>query len=130
MDIVQGLVEKLVSIGQAKETAPKKYIYQKKQGELVIFNLQEYSESMDPIGIVFPLCIQDQSLGILALMAESSAIKDLTTERASLPSFVPIISGLLANVISHEKKDKKIQMLNLYQTVSSSMAWKVSGDTS
>ena len=122
-DIVQNLEEIFPSNNQAKETSHNSLIYLKKQGELAIFNLQEYPESIEPMGMAFPLCIQGQALGTLALVAKPATIKELTTEKVSLPSFVPIISGLLSNSISHEKKDKKIHMLNLYQTVSSSLAY-------
>jgi len=121
--IVQNLEEIFPSISQSKETARNSLIYLEKQGELAVFNLHEHPESIEPVGIALPLCIQDQALGTLALMAKPATIKDLTTEKVSLPSFVPIISGLLANAVSHEKKDKKIHMLNLYQTVSSSMSY-------
>jgi putative methionine-R-sulfoxide reductase with GAF domain len=122
-DVVQGLEKILPSISQAKEIKHNNLIYIAKQGDLAVFNLQEYPESIEPMGIAFPLCIQDQALGTMAMVAKPATIKDLMTEKVSLPSFVPIISGLLANAISHEKKDKKIHMLNFYQTVSSSMSY-------
>ena len=121
--IVQNLEEIFPGIGQAKETAHNSLIHLGKQGELTVFNLQDHSESIEPMGIAFPLCIQDQAFGTLALLAKPTTVKEMMTDKVSLPSFVPIISCLLANAISHEKKDKKIQMLNFYQTVSSSMSY-------
>jgi len=47
----------------------------------------------------------------------------LTTETPALPAFVSIISSLLDNAVSHELKDNKMRMLNLYQTVSSSLSY-------
>jgi len=124
-DIVQGLEEIFPDISQTKEIKHNSLMYLKKEAKITILNLQEHPESIEPMGIAFPLCIQDQALGTLALVAKPATIKDLMTDKVSLPSFVPIISGLLANAISHEKKDKKIHMLNFYQTVSSSMSYIV-----
>ena len=121
--IVQNLEEIFPGNSQAKETAHSSLFCIEKQGKPAVFNFQEHPESIDPMGIAFPLCFQDQALGTLALVAKPATIKELTTEKVSLPSFVPIISGLLTNAISHEKKDKKIHMLNFYQTVSSSMSY-------
>ena len=42
-----------------------------KQGKPAIINLQEQPDSTEPMGIAFPLCIQDQSLGTLALMSQT-----------------------------------------------------------
>ena len=122
-DIVQGLKNIFHRISLTNGKEHNNLFYLDKQEDLSVSTFQENPESMEPVGIAFPLCIQDQSLGTLALIAKPSTIKELTTEKMLLPSFVPIISGLLANAISHEKKDKKIHMLNLYQTVSSSMSY-------
>ena len=107
MDIVQGLEEILPRPSHTKEKANNILIFSKKQGERVVFNLQEHPDSIEPMGIVFPLSIQEQAVGTLALLSKPATIKYLTTEKVSLPSFIPTISGLLANAISHEKKTKK-----------------------
>jgi putative methionine-R-sulfoxide reductase with GAF domain len=122
-DIVQGLEKILPNMSQTNEIKHNRLICKNKQGNPAVFNLQEHPEAAEPMGIAFPLCFQDQALGTLALLAKPSAIKELTTEKAPLPSFVPIISGLLMNAISHQEKDKQIHMLNFYQTVSASMSY-------
>jgi len=122
-EIVQSLEAILPRFKQDKETADNILYFAKKQDELVVFKPQEHPESIEPMGIAFPLSIREQAMGTLALVARPETIKDLTPQIPTLPSFVPIISGLVANALSHENKDKKIHMLNLYQTVSSSMSY-------
>ncbi len=121
--IVQSLEEILTRFNQDKKTADNILYFAKKQDELVVFNPQEHPESIEPMGIAFPLSIREQAMGTLALVTRPETIKDLTPQTPALPSFVPIISGLVANAISHEHKDNKIRMLNLYQTVSSSLSY-------
>ena len=121
--IVQSLEEVLPKFNQDKETINNILYFAKKQDKLLVFNPQEHPESIEPMGIAFPLSIREQAMGTLALVTRPETIKDLTPQTPALPSFVPIISGLVANVLSHENKDKKIHMLNLYQTVSSSMSY-------
>lgn len=74
------------------------------------------------IGVAIPLKERDRSIGTLALFADAMTAQDLKTKPENA-TFVPLISSLLENAFSHELKDSKIRMLNLYQTVSSSMAY-------
>jgi putative methionine-R-sulfoxide reductase with GAF domain len=120
---VQQLEEILAKFNQNEETSGRFLYFAKKQDDLFVFNPQEQSVSMDPLGIAFPLSYQDHAIGIMALVSRPEIIKDLTPQTSALPSFVPVISGLVANALSHENKDQKIHMLNLYQTVSSSMSY-------
>ena len=120
---VQQLEEILPKLNQNEETADKFLYFAKKQDDLIVFNPQKPHESIEPMGMVFPLNCGEHAMGTLALVSQPSTIKNLTPQAPALPSFVPVISGLVANALSHEKKDKKIHMLNLYQTVSSSMSY-------
>ena len=120
---VQRLEEILAKFNQNDETADKFLYFAKKQDDLLVFNPQEPPDSIEPMGIAFPLSFREHAMGILALVSRPETIKDLTLQTPALPSFVPVISGLLANALAHENKDKKIHMLNLYQTVSSSMSY-------
>ena len=120
---VQRLEEILIQFNWNQETADKFLYFAKKQDDLLVFTPQEDPEPIDPLGIAFPLSFREHTMGTLALISRSETIKDLTPQTSALPSFVPVISGLLANALSHENKDKKIHMLNLYQTVSSSMSY-------
>jgi len=122
---VQQLEEILPKLKQNEETADKFLYFAKKQDDLIVFNPQEdpESESIEPMGMAFPLSFREHTMGTLALISRPETIKDLTSQTLALPSFVPVVSGLVANALSHENKDKKIHMLNLYQTVSSSMSY-------
>jgi len=122
-DIVQGLEENLPEFSQTKEAGNDVLLFGKKQGEIDFYSPHEHPESPKPMGLVFPLTIQDRSIGTLAIVAKSAKNQGLITQLSGLSSFIPLISYLLNNAISHEQKDKKIRMLNLYQTVSSSLAY-------
>jgi putative methionine-R-sulfoxide reductase with GAF domain len=120
---VQRLEEILSKFNQNQETADKFLYLAKKQDDLLVFNPQEDPEPIEPMGIAFPLSFREHTIGTLALISRPETIKDLTPQTTALPSFVSVVSGLVANALSHENKDKKIHMLNLYQTVSSSMSY-------
>jgi putative methionine-R-sulfoxide reductase with GAF domain len=123
MQIVCQLEEILTKFNQNQKTADKFLYFAKKQDDLFAFNPQEDPGSTDPLGIAFPLSFREHTMGTLALISQPETIKDLTPQTTALPSFVSVVSGLVANALSHENKDKKIHMLNLYQTVSSSMSY-------
>lgn len=78
--IIQNLEEIFPGNSQPKETAQNSLIYINKQGTPTIFNLQEHPGSIEPMGMAFPLCIQNQALGTLALVAKPATIKDLMAE--------------------------------------------------
>jgi putative methionine-R-sulfoxide reductase with GAF domain len=120
---VQRLEEILPRFNQDKETADKFLYFAKKQDDLLVFNPQEHPESIEPMGIAFPLSFREHAMGTLALISRPETIKDLASQTPASPSFVTVISGLVANALSHENKDKRIHLLNLYQTVSSSMSY-------
>ncbi|MBW1820882.1 MAG: hypothetical protein JRI92_03815, partial [Deltaproteobacteria bacterium] len=61
--IVQSLEEILPRFDQTKATASDILYFAQKQGELVVFNPRGHPESIEPMGIAFPLSIQDQSMG-------------------------------------------------------------------
>jgi sigma-B regulation protein RsbU (phosphoserine phosphatase) len=54
---------------------------------------------------------------------QSSDLHHFTSETPAQLWFAPLVSVLLDNAFMHEQKDKKIRMLNLYQTVSSSLGY-------
>ncbi|MFO7554547.1 MAG: GAF domain-containing protein, partial [Desulfobacterales bacterium] len=86
------------------------------------FGFKNPVESTNTIGVAIPLKDRGQSIGTLALLADATMAQELKTKPENA-SFVPLVSSLLENAFSHELKDSKIRMLNLYQTVSSSMAY-------
>lgn len=123
MNIVQSLVEILPRADQTKEKGNDVLFFGQKGEKLDVFGLQEDSKSPEPMGLAIPLTINGRFIGNLALFKKSTTIQSLRTEIPALLSFIPLISYLINNSISHEKKDKKIRMLKLYQSVSSSLAY-------
>ncbi|MGD9082972.1 MAG: GAF domain-containing protein [Desulfobacterales bacterium] len=120
---VQRLEEILPKFNQDEKIVNDILYFAKEQDDLVVFNPQEHPEPIEPMGAAFPLINREHVMGTLVLVAPPATIKDLTLQTPALPSFVPVISGLVANALDHENKDKKIHMLNLYQTVSSSISY-------
>ncbi len=123
MNIVQGLEETFSTVDQAKETGEEVSFFGQKEGKIAFFSPQEDHESLEPMGLTIPLTIQDRSIGTLALITNAAKIQGLTTEKPELLSFIPLISGLIDNAVSHGQKDKKIRMLNLYKSVSSLLSY-------
>ena len=122
-DVVHNLEDMLLKINQTEEMRKDVLFFAQKQGGLATFRSQEHSDSPETMGIVIPLGVLGRSVGTLALVADPATIQNFSTETYDKLSFIPIISGLLDNAISHELKDNKIRMLNLYQTVSSSLSY-------
>lgn len=79
-------------------------------------------ESGEIIGMAVPLKTRDRIIGSMAVSADASVLKDLTAKPEGL-GFLPLVSSLIENSLSHGLKDNKIRLLNLYQTVSSSLAY-------
>lgn len=121
-DIVQDLVETLPRAHLEKATGKDALLFGLKEGKPSFFSQQEDIDSHEPMGLSVPLTIQGRSIGVLALLTKSTTIQGLTPETPELLSFIPLISYLIDNIVSHERKDKKIRMLNLYQTVSSALS--------
>jgi hypothetical protein len=123
MYVVQNLQEKLINLNQTKEVKSEIMLFTQKDWEFIPFNQIENPGSLELTGIAIPLEVPDGIDGTLTLLSDSETIRNFTIEIPSRLPFVPIISRLLNNAHSHEMKDNKIRMLNLYQTVSSSLAY-------
>jgi len=123
MNVVQNLQEMLISVNQTKVAESDVLLFAQKDWELITFSHREDPGSLEPIGIAIPLGVSGGFVGTLTLLSDSETIHNFTTEMPSRLSFVPLISMLLNNAYSHEMKDNKIRMLNLYQNVSSSLAY-------
>ena len=123
MNIVQNLVEYLPRFDQTKDNENDVLFFGTKGGKLDFLDLQEDSKSPEPMGLAIPLIINGRSIGNLALVKKSATIQSLAAETQTLLSFIPLISHLINNSIIQEQKDKKIRMLNLYQSVSSSLSY-------
>ncbi|MCJ7542675.1 MAG: GAF domain-containing protein [Desulfobacterales bacterium] len=123
MNVVQNLQEMLISINQTKEAESDVLLFTQKDWEFITFSHRKDPGSLEPMGIAIPLGVPGGFVGTLTLLADSETIHNFTTEMPSRLSFVPLISMLLNNAYSHEMKDNKIRMLNLYQNVSSSLGY-------
>ncbi len=121
--VVHNLEDILLKINQTEETQTDVLFFAQKEEKFITFRPGEHSGSLKPMGLTIPLGVLGRSVGTLALVADPATIWDFSTQTSSKLSFIPIISGLLDNAVSHELKDKKIRMLNLYQTVSSSLSY-------
>jgi putative methionine-R-sulfoxide reductase with GAF domain len=122
-DVVHNLENMLLKLNQTDERQKDILFFAQKQGELTTFRSQKDSGSAEPMGLAIPLGLLGRSVGTLALVADAATIQEFSTQTSTKQSFIPIISGLLHNAVSHEHKDNKIRMLNLYQTVSSSLSY-------
>jgi len=122
-NIIHNLEEMLLRISQT-EAAEKAVLFfaQKKEG-FVAFSPLENPGTLEPMGLIFHLGNLSDSLGTLVLVSDPATIQELISKTPEEFPFVPLISSLLNNALSHEQKDSKIRMLNLYQTVSSSLAY-------
>jgi putative methionine-R-sulfoxide reductase with GAF domain len=122
-NVVHNLEDMLLKINQTQEIQKNVLFFAQKQDKFITFSPSEHPDSPEPIGVAIPLGLLGRSVGTLALVADSATIRDFSTETYDKLSFIPIISGLLDNAVSHELKNNKIRMLNLYQTVSSSLSY-------
>jgi len=122
-NIVHNLETMLVSVNDTETAKEDALFFAQKDGGFFAFSTRENPVAFEPMGITIPLGALGDSIGTLVLLPDSENIQDLTTKTMIDLSFVPLISGLLQNALSHEQKDTKIRMLNLYQSVSSSLAY-------
>ena len=123
MDIIHSLEDMFLKLNQVDETLNSVFLFELKEGKLTVFDVMEHSDMMNPMGLAIPLRVQGNLIGTLALDADPKTIRYFTTETLKNVSFVSLISALLNNAYLHEMNDRKIRMLNLYQTVSSSLAY-------
>lgn len=121
--IVQNLEELLLDSGRRVAEETDVLFFADKAGELVAFGRHDAPGELNPMGIAIPLGFMDHSAGTLVLISDPSTIQDITAETTRQPSLISVIAGLLVNAVSHEHKDNKIRMLNLYQSVSASLAY-------
>ncbi|MBW2597649.1 MAG: GAF domain-containing protein [Deltaproteobacteria bacterium] len=122
-DVVHKLEDMLLKINQTEEAQKDVLFFAQKKENFVTFSPGEHSGSLEPMGLTIPLGVLGHSVGTLALIADPATLQDVSTQTYDKLSFIPIISGLLDNAMSHELKNNKIRMLNLYQTVSSSLSY-------
>lgn len=123
MDMVQKLQEMILKTDDTIKDEEDTVFFKREDGKFTSFKLHEDPGSMEPIGISIPLGALNRSVGSLILLTDSGTIQNFKTEPSIKSTFLPLVTNLLDNALSHELKDKKIRMLNLYQNVSSSLAY-------
>ena len=122
-DIIHNLQGTLPHLHQAVGNNNKPVYFVMRDGNLAIIEEPESEKSPQDIILAAVLSNQDHPLGVVALIVKPETVKFLVDEEHNSCWFTPLISSLLDNAISHEEKNRKLKRLNLYQTVSSSLAY-------
>ena len=122
-DVLQNLEDILPKLSEAENTTDVTEFMILSGGKLSVTNEpRDYQSTMQAV-LAEPLATEAHAIGALALVGKANTINSLLDEQGKSSWVGPLISRLLDNSISHEVKDKKIRMLNLYQTISSSLAY-------
>ena len=122
-DIIHNLQGTLPHLHQAVGNNNEPVYFVMRDGNLAIIKEPESEKSPQDIILAAILSNQDHPLGVVALIVKPETAKFLVDEEHNSCWFTPLISSLLDNAISHEEKNRKLNRLNLYQTVSSSLAY-------
>ena len=122
-DVVRNLEDMFHKINQKQEPQQNVLFFAQRIGGPAVFGSDATPGSPEPAGVAIPLDVPGRFVGTMALVADQATLQDFSTPTSATQSLIPLISILLDNAISHELKDNKIRMLNLYQTVSSSLSY-------
>ena len=122
-DVLQNLQGLLPHLQQAVDTEYEAVYLAMRDGGLSIIDDRGHDQSLKQVILATILTTEEHPIGTIALVAESETVQYLLDEEHRSCWFSPLVSNLLDNAISHEEKSKKISRLNLYQTVSSSLAY-------
>jgi putative methionine-R-sulfoxide reductase with GAF domain len=122
-DVIHNLQGTLPHLHQAVSGNNEAVSFVMRDGKLAIIDKPESGKSSQEIILATVLSNQYHPLGVLALIVRPETVKFVVDEEHKSCWFSPLISSLLDNAISHEEKDRKLNRLNLYQTVSSSLAY-------
>lgn len=122
-DVLQNLQTLLPHLHEAVDKEYEAVYLAMRDGNLSIIDDRGHDQSQEQVILATILSTKEHPIGIIALVAESDSVEYLLDKEHRSFWFSPLISNLLDNAISHEEKSKKINMLNLYQTVSSSLAY-------
>ena len=122
-DVLQNLQGLLPHLHQAVEREHEAIFLAMRDAGLSILDDRGHDSSLQQVILATILSTKKYPIGTVALVAESDAAQSLLDEENRSCWFGPLIANLLDNAISHEEKSKKISRLNLYQTVSSSLAY-------
>ena len=122
-DVLQNLQGLLPHLHQAVDREHEAIFLAVRDAGLSILDDRGHDQSLTQVILATILSTKEYPIGTVALVAESDAVQSLLDEENGSSWFGPLIVNLLDNAISHEEKSKKISRLNLYQTVSSSLAY-------
>lgn len=122
-DIIHNLQGTLPHLHQAVGNNNEPVYFVMRDGNLAIIEEPESEKSPQDIILAAVLSNQHHPIGVVALIVKPERVKFLVEEEHKSCWFSPLISSLLDNAISHEEKNRKLNRLNLYQTVSSSLAY-------
>ena len=122
-DIIHNLQGTLPHLHQAVGNNNEPVYFEMRDGSLAIIKEPESENSPQDIILAAVLSNQVHPLGVVALIVKPETVKFFVDEEHNSCWFTPLISSLLDNAISHEEKNRKLKRLNLYQTVSSSLAY-------
>jgi hypothetical protein len=122
-DILKNLQGLLPHLNQAADTEHEAVYLAMKDGNLSIIDDRTHDQSLEQVILATTLSTKKHPIGVIALVAGSESVRYMLNEEQRSCWFSPLIAHLLDNAISHEEKSKKISRLNLYQTVSSSLAY-------
>jgi hypothetical protein len=122
-DLLQNLQGLLPHLHQAVEAEYEAVYLAMRDGNLSIIDDRVHDQSLEQVILATILSTKEHPIGTIALVAESESVEYLLDKEHRSLWFSPLIANLLDNAISHEEKSKKISRLNLYQTVSSSLAY-------
>ena len=122
-DIIHNLQGTLPHLHQAVSGNNDAVFLAMRDGKLAIIEEPESEKSPQDIILAAVLSNQDHPLGVVALIVKPETVKFLVDEEHNSCWFTPLIASLLDNAISHEEKNRKLNRLNHYQTVSSSLAY-------
>ena len=122
-DALQNLQGLLPHLHQAVDTEYQAIFFAMREGNLAIIDGHESDKSPEEVILTTILSNQEHPIGVVALIVKAHSVHFLLDEEHRSCWFSPLISGLLENAITHEEKNRKINLLNLYQTVSSSLAY-------
>ena len=122
MNIARKL-EALLAGGNCSDKIDQEILFFSQNGDpLDMFGPKDPVESAKIIGMAVPLQTRDRIIGSMAVFANANVLQDIMAKPEGL-AFLPLVSSLLENSLSHELKNNKIRLLNLYQTVSSSLSY-------
>ena len=122
-DIIRNLQGTLPHLHRAVGNNNEPVYFEMRDGNLAIIKEPKSEKAPQDIILAAVLSNQDHPLGVVALIVKPETAKFLVDEEHNSCWFTPLISSLLDNAISHEEKNRKLKRLNLYQTVSSSLAY-------